>query len=991
MWNSNGDINGGHVQQVDYAPGDMQVTGKIDSNSFVYLVSTQRSIFVDGKIDGGSMVVLVSLTGAIIIGGKIDGNSNVSLRAAKDVTIGTTGIADNDKIDGSSQVSVESGGTILLGSFIHNSSADFRAHGGITVSEIDFTSIVRQVADGDVLVGGKIDGHSRVDLVSNRGSVKILSKIDGVSRVSLTAKQDVAIGIGNLSDDDRKIGGDSLVTAIAGRFISVGSGILGGNTNVDFAAESDINIGTSISGGPFVRALSDVGQINVASDISDDNTKVYYFPKLNVPKINGSPTVQQNKWAEPATLSLATDQAGYWWENWAQTFGYVAPFRAVPRSVDDITTAILALGHGPVKAVGGGCSFSDVTLPFLKQEDVNNASILLRGSWQRQNMEHVLEGVKNPYTEPMDLVPQAVGRNFAFSTAYDQKLLLQVTNSGAQLPPTKTKVGLIDTRSLASSLQCQFRDIQAPSAAIFPTLFHVEAGITMADLGQLLDHQYPRLAIRFSTAGPSNATLAGIVSTATHGSEFQWSLPADAVRAVHLVGPGGEQWWIEGDVAVADQKKLLARYPKIAPANFIAKGWQGIPGLTSQDVLDAVTVSMGTMGVIYSVVVEVVPQFGLRQVTQPTTWQDLLAKKNVAVADLRAGNSVANLAVLDVLLDGSLNGTKIAKQNNVFANLRINPFNLDCWVLNREVTPNLPGDANNQSPDYLTAPSRAIASRAVDNVNHSLALGRIFDFLSYATDINTSLTDSVNDLNQAQRLLSFISGLGDPFGGTLAAASVQAAANVMSVFNQFDRGQQFLGDAVSGVLHGLHGTGPGQSSDSTDVSYKLGAIAWPGNGMPARGVEIALDPTNAFTFLQTVLFDDVLDKFMSDVSQPLFPLIGVITVRVCPTTTTLLGMQQYSPFTVMVEVAVYRSPESDYLMDLIQAKALTFSTAGPKPLLHWGLENDQMSGAYLTTTPLGKPYKANFTRLKAFTAIRNFLKKAHPPVFDNNFSTRLGL
>jgi hypothetical protein len=32
MWESNGDINGGHIQQVD--SGDMLVNGKIDSNSF---------------------------------------------------------------------------------------------------------------------------------------------------------------------------------------------------------------------------------------------------------------------------------------------------------------------------------------------------------------------------------------------------------------------------------------------------------------------------------------------------------------------------------------------------------------------------------------------------------------------------------------------------------------------------------------------------------------------------------------------------------------------------------------------------------------------------------------------------------------------------------------------------------------------------------------------------------------------------------------------
>ncbi len=66
---------------------------------------------------------------------------------------------------------------------------------------------------------------------------------------------------------------------------------------------------------------------------------------------------------------------------------------------------------------------------------------------------------------------------------------------------------------------------------------------------------------------------------------------------MHLVGPGGEEWWIEGDYPVADQAKLQARYPALDVNHFIGGSWNGIPGLTAQDVLDAVVVSIGTMGV----------------------------------------------------------------------------------------------------------------------------------------------------------------------------------------------------------------------------------------------------------------------------------------------------------------------------------------------------------------------------------------------------------
>jgi hypothetical protein len=391
------------------------------------------------------------------------------------------------------------------------------------------------------------------------------------------------------------------------------------------------------------------------------------------------------------------------------------------------------------------------------------------------------------------------------------------------------------------------------------------------------------------------------------------------------------------------------------------------------------------------VVLAVVPQFGLRQIVHPTSWKQLLAAAKTTETELRAGNVTANKTVLDVLMDGAVNGTGIAKADNVYVDLAINPINRDCWVVNRQVTPSLPDDLNSPSPaigDYLTALSRSLASRAVDMVFSSKFGGRIFDFLSYATDVPGNLNDLNNDLNQAGRLTTFITSLGDVLGGTLAAVNVQTIVNSIINASNPDRGIEFLGDGLTGFFHALEGTAPGLNSDRTGVSYKVGAIGWPDGGLPGRALEIALDSTNAFTFLQTVLFDDVLKKAMSGPFPK--PLIGYISIRVCPQTQTLMGMQQYSPFSVMIEVVAYRSPEANELMDDMQKKALAFSAAGPKPLLHWGLENDQVTNASLVSTPLGQPYKGT-TRLEAFKKIRQFLRKGHTPVFDNNFSSRMGL
>ena len=786
MWNSNGDLVHADREVIDAGPmtvsgridqnshvmllstgGSITVDGRIDGNSVVYLVSTGGAITVNGKIDGSATVVLVSTTSTITITGKVDGSSNVTLEAAGDITIGTQGGDEDKKIDGSSGVTAATRGNIKLGSYIHKSSVDFRAHGTISTTGIDNGAYVRQLADGHINVAGAIDGSSQVELVSNRMSVTIDGKIDGDSKVSLSAGRDVGIGVGAQgSDEDHKIDGDCSVVAIASRDIRLGSRIAKDRTTVDFAAGGTVSIGAQIGDGASVRLLSTAGTIDIAGGISDGGTTVLTSPTGAAhPTVGAGALWQQEDWAVPASFAPNAARSGYWWENWPQTFGYVAPFRVVPRSLDDIATAVVGTPDGrrpdrtPVKAVGGGWSFTDAALPFQSADEVAQASLIERGKWQRQDLRDVLQGLDDEYPTPMDLVPGMVGRNVAFSTAYDQSTLRQVTESGAQLPAS-TDVRLIDTRSLASSLQGEFGAIRSAKSRRRrhpEILFHVEAGITMADLQHLLDHQHPRLAIRASGGSPG-ATLAGALATATHGGEFNTPLLVDCVRAVHLVGPGGEQWWIEGDVPVADQGKLQQRYPEIDAAHFIGAGWNGIPGLSAQDVLDAVVVSMGTMGVVYSIVLAVRLQFGLRQVVHPTNWAELLDAAQTTEGDLRAGTAAANQALVDTLINGTVNGTGIDKANNVYVDLAINPLNRDCWIVNREVTPTLPDDANSPAAgfgDYQTSLTRALSQHAIDAMQGSMFMGRIFDFFSWGVDI-VALAGTPGRLSH---LLGFVAAL----------------------------------------------------------------------------------------------------------------------------------------------------------------------------------------------------------------------------------------
>ena len=242
----------------------------------------------------------------------------------------------------------------------------------------------------------------------------------------------------------------------------------------------------------------------------------------------------------------------------------------------------------------------------------------------------------------------------------------------------------------------------------------------MADLDQLLDHQNPRMAIQASGGSPG-ATLAGTISTATHGGEFAWPLLIDRVRAVHLVGPGGEEWWIEGDESIADPAKLQVRYPKLDAAHFIGGGWAGIPGLTAQDALNAVNCLDGHHGRDLlrrpgggRTVRLAADSHGHQLVCPACRGQD--------DREQRCGREMQQRTrpVLQVILDGTRNGTGIALADNVYADLAINPFNQDCWITNRQVTPSLPVDANSPATsigDYLSALNVPLSTNAVDNVS----------------------------------------------------------------------------------------------------------------------------------------------------------------------------------------------------------------------------------------------------------------------------------
>jgi hypothetical protein len=130
-------------------------------------------------------------------------------------------------------------------------------------------------------------------------------------------------------------------------------------------------------------------------------------------------------------------------------------------------------------------------------------------------------------------------------------------------------------------------------------LSFVECGTQIARLNKLLEiERQPARCIRAS-GGSNGQTLAGCISTGTHGAALFTGAVHDAVVGIHLITGPDTHVWLE-----------RASYP-VASDKFIT--WLGATPLRDDDLFNSALVSFGSFGIIHGLMIETDPLFLLKE------------------------------------------------------------------------------------------------------------------------------------------------------------------------------------------------------------------------------------------------------------------------------------------------------------------------------------------------------------------------------------------
>jgi len=143
-------------------------------------------------------------------------------------------------------------------------------------------------------------------------------------------------------------------------------------------------------------------------------------------------------------------------------------------------------------------------------------------------------------------------------------------------------------------------------------LVRVQSGITLRALNQYLDTQ--NLALQ-NMGGYDAQTIVGAAMTGTHGSGLGYGPMASQIASMQVVGEGGTMYQVEPTNGITN--------PVGFPGTQEENGSIPITLIQNDDIFNAMTVSLGSMGIVYSVVLRTDRKFWLDERRTLMKWSEV--------------------------------------------------------------------------------------------------------------------------------------------------------------------------------------------------------------------------------------------------------------------------------------------------------------------------------------------------------------------------------
>lgn len=193
----------------------------------------------------------------------------------------------------------------------------------------------------------------------------------------------------------------------------------------------------------------------------------------------------------------------------------------------------------------------------------------------------------------------------AVQSAEADGLTVRAAGSGHSWSDAALTTGvLLLPEGLAGALPAE-DELLRPGAAEREPLVRVRSGTRVRELNRHLDGLGLALP---NMGGYDGQTIAGVVSTSTHGSGLRHGPLAELVRAIDLVASGGRLLRVER----LDGPTDAGAFADLRP------GWELVQ---DDEVFRAVLVGIGAMGVVYAYTLAVREAFWLREVRTVSTWE----------------------------------------------------------------------------------------------------------------------------------------------------------------------------------------------------------------------------------------------------------------------------------------------------------------------------------------------------------------------------------